>query len=78
MERKTSATSGPKPATTGRPPSAPATIWIVVRSNGERHFVSKEPLEGIHAWARGQNVTVIQYDFATMLYEMKPEEEPTK
>jgi hypothetical protein len=66
MERQSNTTSDPRPVP-GRPPSAPPTIWIVVRPNGDRHFVEKEPLEGIHAWARGQNVTVLQYEFSTVL-----------
>jgi len=38
-------------------------IWIVVRTNGEHHLLEKEPIEGIDAWAKGQDVTVIEYGF---------------
>jgi len=46
--------------------------WIVVRSDGERFLVEKEPLEGIHAWAKGQFVTVLEYDFGRVIYEKHP------
>jgi hypothetical protein len=36
-------------------------IWIVIEPTGLRHLVDKEPLEGILVWARGQQVTVIEY-----------------
>jgi len=41
-------------------------VYVVVNSDGERFFVEKEPLEGIHAWAKGQFVTVLEYDFAAV------------
>lgn len=43
-------------------------IWIVVRSNGEHHLLEREPLEGIDAWAKGQDVTIIEYGFSTIRY----------
>jgi len=46
--------------------------WIVVRADGERFFVEKEPLEGILEWAKGQFVTVLEYDFGRVIYEKHP------
>jgi hypothetical protein len=43
-------------------------IWIVVRSNGEHHLLEKEPIEGIDVWAKGQDVTVIEYRFNLIRY----------
>lgn len=36
-------------------------IWVVFRPNGEQYVLLKEPLEGMENWARGQEVTVIEY-----------------
>jgi hypothetical protein len=47
-------------------------VYVVVRSDGERFFVEKEPLEGIQAWAKGQFVTVLEYDFRAVVYEKHP------
>ena len=55
-----------------RPPGVSPSMWIVKRANGDQHIVEKEPLGGILAWAAGQNVTIIQYNFATVLCEIKP------
>lgn len=43
-------------------------VWIVCRPNGEHHLIEKEPLEGIDAWAKGQHVTVLEYDFERVTY----------
>lgn len=45
-----------------------ARVWIVIRSNGERFLVEREPLEGIVAWAAGQDVTVIEYTVLTVVH----------
>lgn len=47
--------------------SAPAKLWIVVRSNGEHYLLEKEPLEGLAAWAVGQDVIIREYVFLRLV-----------
>lgn len=47
-------------------------VYVVVRSDGERFMVEKEPLEGIQAWAKGQFVTVLEYGSPAVVYEKHP------
>jgi hypothetical protein len=56
------------PVTSLLGPRALRHLWIVVRPSGERHFIEKEPLEGIMTWARGQEVIVLEYWFHKMIY----------
>jgi len=46
--------------------------WIVVRADGEKFLVEKEPPAGIRAWAKGQFVTVLEYNFGGVIYEKHP------
>jgi hypothetical protein len=50
----------------------PKYIWIVVRSNGEKHFVDKEPLEGMTEWAKGTDALVTKYQFADVVHVPPP------
>ena len=56
---------------------APKKIWLVF-ANGERHLITREPLEGIAAWAKGSNATVVEYRFAEVVYapQEKKKKEP--
>ena len=61
-----------------KPPNVPGRLWIVQLATGERHFVDKEPLGGIAAWAAGQRgVTIAEYDFGRVAYHA-PAEQPKK
>jgi len=50
------------------PPRAERKIWIVVRPNGEHFFLEKEPLDGLEAWALGQDVTILEYGFVRVAF----------
>jgi len=43
-------------------------MWVVIRPNGEKYIVEREPLEGIDKWARGQNVVIAQFDYSGVRY----------
>lgn len=61
-----------------KPPNVPARVWIVQQASGERHFVDKEPIGGIAAWAAGQRgVTIAEYDFGRVAYHA-PAAQPKK
>lgn len=59
------------------PPGAPSKIWLVLQPSGERHFLHKEPLEGIAAWAKGVNATVTEYEFAGVVHTPPPKRKAT-
>ena len=62
---------------THAPLGLPNRIWIVVfRSNGERHLIYKEPIEGIAAWAAGSDAIVAEYRFGALVHG--PAEEKKK
>lgn len=50
------------------PPGAPPKLWLVVLPTGERHFIDKPMIDGIEAWAKGSNVTVLEYRFAAVVH----------
>lgn len=50
----------------------PECIWIVVRSNGEKYFVDKEPLGGMTEWAKGVDALVIEYRFGDVIHRPPP------
>lgn len=50
------------------PPGAPEKIWLVALPTGERHFVDKPMLDGIDKWAKGSNVTVLEYLFVAVVH----------
>jgi hypothetical protein len=47
-------------------------IWVVVQPTGEFHFLTKPPLEGFAEWAKGQDITVLEYKFVRHVYKKKP------
>ena len=47
-------------------------IWIVVEPSGEFHFLTKAPLEGFDEWAKGQDITVLEYKFERFVYKKQP------
>ncbi len=47
-------------------------IWVVVQATGEFHFLTKAPLEGFDEWAKGQNITVLEYTFTRYVYKKHP------
>ena len=53
------------------PPGVPERIWLVSRP-GELHYIHKEPNEGIDAWAKGVDATVIEYRFAAVTHTPPP------
>ncbi len=62
---------------TTKPVSAAAVglqkrLWMVVRSNGERHLIHKEPIEGIAEWAKGSDSTVAEYQLAAVVHTPPP------
>lgn len=54
------------------PRGLPDRIWVVIRPNGERAFIYKEPLEGITAWAKGVDATIAEYRFAAITHTPPP------
>lgn len=46
----------------------PREMWIVIRPSGERDFLTKEPLEGLEAWAKGLDATIVRYGCPTVVY----------
>ena len=62
-------------STDAKPPGAPDPIWLVVfHTNGERHFLTREPIEGILEWAKGAHATIMEYRFAAIV--RPPEKAP--
>jgi hypothetical protein len=53
------------------PPGIPARIWLVSRP-GELHYIHKEPLEGITAWMKGVDATVVEYQFVAVVHTPPP------
>lgn len=43
-------------------------LWVVIGPDGQRHFLDREPLGGIEAWARGQNVVIDEFVFRTRIH----------
>lgn len=50
------------------PTGAPPKLWLVVLPTGERHFIDKPMIDGIESWAKGSNVTVLEYRFASVVH----------
>lgn len=42
-------------------------MWVVIRAGGDRHPIDREPDEGIDEWARGQDVTVLEYTLTRVI-----------
>ncbi len=53
------------------PPNLPPKIWVILRT-GERHLILKEPIEGITAWAKGTDATVLEYTFVAVIHTPPP------
>lgn len=58
---------GPTPA----PPGSPPRLWLVIKPSGERHFIEKEPLGGVAEWAKGLDVTILEYQFTAVVHSRK-------
>jgi hypothetical protein len=54
------------------PPNLPDRIWLVVRANGERHFLERDVLGGLAAWAKGSDATVVEYRFTAVVHKPLP------
>lgn len=68
------AVNGPK-----RPARAAERLWVVLRADGERHFIDQELLGGILEWAQGQKgITVVEYEFNGVVYDAPLDPEPGK
>lgn len=39
-------------------------VWVVIGPGGERFVLYTEPSEGIDEWAKGLNVTLMEYHLA--------------
>lgn len=52
-------------------------LWVVVGPDGQRHFIEKEPLEGIDNWARGQNVVIDEFVFRARIHSKEKKHVPT-
>ncbi len=50
-------------------------LWAIVGADGVRHYLVKEPLEGIEAWAKGQRVTIDEFHLTRRVY---PPQVPTQ
>lgn len=63
---------------TRRPERASPRLWVVLRADGDRHFIETELPGGILEWAQGQKgLTVVEYEFKGVVYDA-PEDEPEK
>lgn len=60
------------------PPGAIQKLWVVTQPNGERHFLVREPLEGITEWARGLDATVSEYAFSAVVHTAPPRKKKEK
>ena len=60
------------------PPGVPARLWLVIRANGERHFLDKEILGGMQAWAKGTDVTVVEYPYGSIVHTPPPKPKKKK
>lgn len=49
----------------------PEQLWLVIRADGQRHFVDKEPLGGMVEWAKGTDVLVVEYKFGAVVHTPK-------
>lgn len=58
------------------PSGLPDRMWLVIAPNGERHFVVREPPEGIAEWAKGTDARVFEYKFTAVAYTPKKKELP--
>ena len=50
----------------------PERLWLVIRSDGQRHFVDKEPIGGMVDWAKGTDVLVVEYNFGAVVHTPPP------
>lgn len=41
---------------------------MVTGPDGQRHFIEREPLEGIKNWARGQNIIIDEFVFKARIH----------
>lgn len=53
-------------------------LWLVVRPSGERHYMDREPPEGILVWAKGLDATIIEYRAAGVIYRPPKRTAPKK
>jgi hypothetical protein len=58
-------------------PRLPEQVWMVIWPNGQHHFVHKELIGGMEAWAKGVDVTVVEYRFDKVIQTAAPKK-PTK
>jgi len=59
-------------------PHLPGRIWLVIESDGKRHFIDKELLGGIAEWAKGTDATVVEYRFAAVVHAPPPKKKAPK
>lgn len=60
------------------PAGIPELFWIVFKPSGERHYIDKEPLGGMTEWAKGLDVTVIEYRFGAVVHSPPAKKKVTK
>lgn len=53
-------------------PKLPEKVWLVIWPNGQRHFVDKELIGGVAAWAKDVDVTVVEYTFGAVIHTPPP------
>jgi len=58
----------PRPAPFGLSNS----IYVVVRPGGERHYIEKMTPKELAEWARGLDVTIIEYHYAAIVHTPPP------
>lgn len=51
---------------------------MVIWPNGQYHFVHKELLEGMTQWAKGVDVTVVEYRFDKVIQTAAPKKTVAK
>jgi hypothetical protein len=58
----------PKPAPFGLSNS----VYVVIRLGGERHYIEKMTPKELAEWARGLDVTIVEYRYAAIVHTPPP------
>lgn len=48
------------------------SIYVVIRLGGERHYIEKMTPKELAEWARGLDVTIVEYHYAAIVHTPPP------
>jgi len=60
------------------PPGIPAEILMVTWPNGQRDYLTRELLEGLAAWSKGVDATIVRFKFDAVVHTPPPKKKKTK